>query len=177
MEPVTLGIVGGVALLSGAVALRFRRKNLLSDREKNALKQPLQPAVQAILVTRGPDPNEATINTLKLQQDAGTLDIANLLKGTNGTVFTKVSPDKAGTVMPDDVASQIEAGVVLTVDVGVAGIRVAAVPSGNMLFIANGKADLQAKTVLAHSADPRIPDSTQVLVIPTSAITGIAPAP
>jgi hypothetical protein len=186
--PLALPIVGGAVLLVGT-ALALRKKKIppgvaaaatgpgaqLSPRQEAAIQAPLPVQVQQVLKTRGPDPDQATINSLKVLSDAGTLDVASLLKGTDGTVFVKTSPQMQGQSIPNDIAEQILAGDKLTVDIGGAGMQIPAIGAGNMLMLAKSNPNMSAGTITAVSIDPRVPDNGPVLTIPLKSITGIQP--
>ena len=179
-------ILGGLALLTG-VGFVAHKKKLEKDAASKtaaqfpgqpaaqaALAKPLAPAVAQVLATRGPPPSTADINSLKVQQAAGTLDLASILKATDGTVFSKTSPPSTAK-LPDSIASQILVGDKLTVDVGNAGLQIPSVPTGNMIFLAKGSADMNTRTILAQAIDPRVPDNGPVIGIPIDAITGVEP--
>jgi hypothetical protein len=176
MEPVTIAALGtagavllGLRLRAMSIAKKTGGSLTLSDRQKIAIQKPLTPAVEEVLKTRGPAPDAATLNSLKIQQDAGTLNVADLLKGTNGTVFVKTSPP--GGSVPDSILTQIISGDNLTVDGPSAGIAIL----GNVLFVAKGPVDMSTRTVLASTVDPRFPDGQPAVTIPVAAITGISP--
>jgi len=174
--PVIAMVGGGLALVGGGLLVRkeILKKNAKAPASPASVAA-LPPKVQAVVSGPGAPVSQVTINTLAAQQAAGTLDIENLLKGTNGVVFTKVSPQMRGVSIPDDIAVQIQSGDTLTVDVDGAGISVPNIPSGqNMLMIAKGPADMNTRMIPAVSTDPRAP-STTVLTIPIKAITGIQP--
>ncbi len=174
--PLIVPVAGGIAAVLGGLLIR---KQILAHQKSApasaAAVAALPPAVQAVVNSPGAPVNQATINSLAVQQAAGTLDVANLLKGANGVVFTKSSPLMAGVSIPDDIAKQISAGDTLTIDVGGAGLQIATVTSGNALFVAQGPADMTARTIAVKSVDPRTQDHDTVLTLPIAAITGIQP--
>ncbi len=98
------------------------------------------------------------------------MNVADLLKGTNGVVFVKT--DAFTGSVPDDILAQIFPDDVLTVDGARAGLSAV---SGNVLFVAKSKSDMSARTVVAATVDPRFPDGQAPVTIPLAAITGIQP--
>ena len=174
---IPLGIVAAVLGVGTVAVVELRKKNgvVLTPQQQAIVAQPLPPAAAAALATRGPDPDPATINSIKLGLAAGTVTLADLSKTTNGQVIVKTSPQMVGQVIPDSIATQIQKGDTLTVDVGVSGNVSAAIPSGNMAFLAEGPADMSSRTIVAHPVDNRVPDGLPPQQIPLAAITGISP--
>jgi hypothetical protein len=185
--PLAIPIVAGVVGV-GLVALRLRKNakdtggatSTAPSAVKNGLQPAtaasvaaLPPAVQAILSTPGLPPSQAAVNLLLQEQKNGTLDPASFAKGGTGQLFQKSSPQMAGQVIPNDQLALIEVGQTATIDVGIAGIATAAVPSGNMFTLVKSPADMTARTIQVTSSDPRVQDQSTVLVVPVESITGL----
>lgn len=187
--PLAVPVVAGVLIVGGGTALALRKKKKIPSAVANAaqggvvftpaqqaaLLQPLSPATKEVLKTRGPDPSQAVIDDLKREQAAGTLDLANILKGTDGALFVKQSPQLGGQPLPDDQLAGIIATDRITVDVGRAGMNIPAIPSGNMLWKATRDVNMTLRTIDAVPIDPRVPDGGPETKIPILAITGIQP--
>jgi hypothetical protein len=180
--------IGGLVLATGTVlALRARKAKAaaaaaaatLSPRQQQVIAQPLPPAAQAAVAGPGPAPDQASLNSLKIMLDAGTIKIGDVMKTTTGQIVSKTPPpdNVGGQAPPDAILSQIQKGDTLTIQTAFANLPAFSQAGlAIMPFIAQGPVDMSTRTVLGISSDPRIPPSQDVISLPVGAITGIGPA-
>lgn len=100
------------------------------------------------------------------------VDASLLLRGRNGVMFA-TKGGTLGTVSSDVLGNRLEPGDVITVDVSAGGIHVAEIPEGNMLFMVKSSVPMGGGSVSASSVDPRLPETTNVVNLPQSAITDV----
>jgi hypothetical protein len=158
----------------GALLFRNKAKIAIDDAHQLAINvqkaQAVNASANAINAANAADRAQGIIPA-----GAGprNVDVSQLHSGPKGITFSKTSPMPTLFQTSNDadlafVTGQIVAGDIITADVGLAGIHVDVIPSGNMLFEAAGPP--VGGLVPLKSIDPRAP-SDQILNVSVRALT------
>lgn len=156
---IPLALVGAGA--ATAIGLRTAAKQKLAAGKTKTIAQ--------VTSTRGAAVDPSFLNSLKSMQDAAGNVPASLVKGTDGSVFTRESSNPASFVFPDSFFSEMTTDDRFTADpipLGIAGV------SGNVLFKVVIAPDMTRRLIVAVPVDPALPDNLPPQEVPFSAVRG-----